>query len=720
MNSKVLAVLLAALFAPAAFSQALVPTPTPTPTPAPDNDVVKISTALIQLDVTVTDSRGKAVNDLKPDEIEIYENGERQKITNFSFVSAVRTAVENTPAADKNAVPVPPAVLRPEQIRRTFALVVDDLSLSFESAYQTRRALRRFVDEQMQDGDLVAIIRTGAGIGALQQFTSDKRLLYAAIERVKWNPIGNGGISAFAPIEPTFSELTEAAAGESADADEAGNAANAQRSFDEFRSSVFATGTLGALKFIVQGMADLPGRKSVILFSDGFKIDEVDEHGFSQGGRVLEFLRELVDVANRSSVVFYTIDARGLQYTGFTAADQITDTSPDAMNAKMAERRNQLLDTQEGLSYLAAETGGLSIKNNNDLAGGVRRVLDDQSYYLIAYEPNTDTFDAAKRKYNKIEVKVLRKGLNARYRSGFFNVADKTAAVTPAGQTPILQLQTALTSPFAVNGISLKLNALFGNDPASGPYVRSLLHVDGKDLKFTDEADGNKKVVFDVWAASFGDNGQPVDQIGKTYSLVVKPETYKRIVSEGFVYHFTFPVKKPGAYQYRVAIRDALSSRLGSASQFIEVPNLKKNRVTISSLVLENLSLAQWQKISDPNGGFVPTDSMTDTAVRRVKLNTVLRYGFEVYNARLDAAKQPDIQTRIRVFRDGKLVLDGVPQRLDATGQKEMQRLRGGGALSLGGKMLPGDYILQVIITDNLAPQKQRIATQFVQFEVVE
>src|SRR5205823_13012047 len=102
---------------------------------------------------------------------------------------------------DKTGIPVPRTALRPEQIRRTIALVVDDLSLSFESAYQTRRALKKFVDEQMQEGDLVAIVRTGAGIGALQQFTSDKAMLYAAIEKVKWNPLGSGGISAFAPVE---------------------------------------------------------------------------------------------------------------------------------------------------------------------------------------------------------------------------------------------------------------------------------------------------------------------------------------------------------------------------------------------------------------------------------------------------------------------------------------------------------------------------------------
>ncbi len=158
----------------AAFSQAAKPSPTP-----PDDDIVKITTSLIQIDVTVTDEKGKVITDLKPEELEIYENGEKQKITNFSFISSVKT-VEKPNAVDKNAISVPPVQLRPENVRRSYALVVDDLSLSFESAYQTRKALKKFVDEQMQDGDLVAIIRTGAGIGALQQFTSDKRVLYAA------------------------------------------------------------------------------------------------------------------------------------------------------------------------------------------------------------------------------------------------------------------------------------------------------------------------------------------------------------------------------------------------------------------------------------------------------------------------------------------------------------------------------------------------------------
>src|SRR5207253_1268482 len=115
-------------------------------------------------------------------------------------ISNVRAITERPKDSQGKALPLPPSTLKPEAVRRTIALLVDDLTLSFESTYYVRRALKKFVDEQMMEGDLVAIIRTGAGIGALQQFTSDRRQLYAAIENVKWNPMGAGGIGAFAPL----------------------------------------------------------------------------------------------------------------------------------------------------------------------------------------------------------------------------------------------------------------------------------------------------------------------------------------------------------------------------------------------------------------------------------------------------------------------------------------------------------------------------------------
>ncbi len=718
MKKYLLALSFCLLGAAASFAQEVKPSPRPAP-PA-DNDVVKISTNLIQVDVTVIDSKGKVITDLRPEEIEIYENGQKQKISHFSFISTIRATTEKPVAANKDSVPVPVATLRADQIHRTIALVVDDLSLSFESAYSTRRALKKFVDEQVQPGDLVAIIRTGAGIGALQQFTSDKRILYAAMEKVKWNPLGSGGIGAFAPIEPPPPMPSPA---DSSDTEAGATQKDGAKALDDFRSTIFATGTLGALRYIVGGMGELPGRKSVILFSDGFKLLETDENGFQESGRVLDFLKQLVDDANRSSVVFYTVDARGLQYTGLTAADSIQADTPAQMNAAInsaiKDRSDHLADTQQGLSFLADETGGFSVKNNNDLAGGVRQILDDQSYYLVAYEPDSDTFDPAKRKYNKLEIKVSRKGAKARYRSGFFNVADKPAAKTPSVMTPAAQLAAALVSPFSVSGIGLRLNALFGSDTKNGSFVRSLLHINASDLKFIDDKNNTKKAVFAVLAMSFGDNGQPGDQISKSYTLTVGPEAYKRVMSDGFVYHFSFPVKKPGAYQYRVAIRDEQGGKVGSASEFIEVPDVKKKQLTTSSIVIESLSEAEWKKFIDPAAPPVRADPMADTAMRRIKVGTVMRYGYEIYNARLDASKLPHLTTKIRVFRDGKVILDGQQIPFDMRGQTDLEHLKTTGAIALGDKMQPGDYILQVIVTDPLAKAKHQIATHFVQFEVV-
>ena len=421
------------------------------------------------------------------------------------------------------------------------------------------------------------------------------------------------------------------------------------------------------------------------------------------------------------------MDARGLQTLGLTAEDDVGGLNTNQLQQQLTARRDRLSDTQEGLIYLARETGGLPIYNNNDLNQGIERMLDDQSYYLIGYQPDAETFDAAQRRFNKFVVKVNRKNARVRYRSGFFNLTDEQVKTLPAKETPARQIQAALTSPFAAGGIALRLNTLFANDARQGSFVRSLLHVNAKDLKFVEEADGNRKTVFDILAVSFGDNGAVVDEISKTYTLRVKGEAYRKVVSDGFVYNFSFPIKKAGAYQYRVVVRDSETQKIGSANQFIEVPNLKKERLTVSGIILENLTAEQWRRratdappLTAPTGANVPetTDPLTDTSLRRFQRGTVLRYAFEIYNVKSDAARKPNLTTQIRVFRDGKPILEGLNVPLDLLGQTDLQRIKSAGALSLGSEMSAGEYVLQIVITDNLAKKKRQIATQFVQFEI--
>ncbi len=724
------------------FVSAQTPQTNPTPPVEDDADVVKISTTIIQMDVVVTDKKGNQITDLKPEDFEIYENGKKQKITNFSYIvtSSGKTATANTDTSkddskteSKSKTPVPPVKLKPEQIRRTYALVVDDLGLSFESVYYVKQALKKFINEQVEEGDLVAIIRTGGGIGALQSFTNNKQQLFAAIEKVRWNSYGRSGISPFTAIGTSLKEDLEGMV------DEQGNVKSIagtesdkefEKQVNEYRQENFAYGTLGALRFIVRGMGELPGRKSVILFSEGFA--SISRRGnLGESTRVFDSLRKLADFANRSSVVFYTLDPRGLQNPGMAFANDVirevlpTGFDPGSYVDQRDLRADDFRDSQQTLRYLAYETGGFPFQNRNNLDRGLSEIVEDQKgYYLIAYEPDDETFDPQKAKYNKLKVNVLREGTRVRYRSGFYGIPDEKIA--QAKQTVEQQIYNALTSPFAAGDISLNLNAMFAEDDQNGMFIQSLVFIEGKDLKFTDEADGTKKANFDIIAMTFGDNGQAIDEASKNYTIKVSENNHQKLLEHGIIYTLVVPVKKPGAYQFRIALRDSATAKVGSASQFIEIPNLKKKRLTLSSLVLNNYSAAEWQKIragEKPDTAIEGNDDLStniDTTLRRFKPGTVLQYGYIIYNAANRANQNPQMEIGVRLLRDGKVIMEGEPREFSPADQTDLRRVPAIGAITLGKSLPPGNYVLQVIVTDKFAKEKYQTATRWVEFEIVE
>lgn len=736
---------------PAPSAAAQQPTPAarqPTPTPPPqesDEDVVRITTNLVQFDAVVTDKQGHPVTDLRPEDFEVFANGRKQEVTNFSYIStetgthaAAAPPAAPTRHADKTAPPVPPARLKPGQVRRTVALVVDDLGTSFESLAYVRRALKKFVDEQMQPGDLVAIMRTSAGMGALQQFTSDKQMLYRAVERVRWYPQGRSGISAFAPMEPPplrpdipNGNPNDGGNGNRNSSDGDNKTTDPSADLDDLRDQVFSVGTLGAVNFIVRGMEELPGRKSVIMFTDGFSI--LDRKDPSKRQRVLDNLRRLIDLANRASVVIYTVDARGLPVLGLTAADNTGGgMSPQEFQQRIQEqlkqRSDSYHDTQDGPRFLAEQTGGFFIHDNNDLGGAVHRVLEDQKgYYLIGFRPDQSVFETirGRRHFNSLQVKLKRPGLRVRTRSGFIGVTD--AEARPVRRTRVEQLVGALASPFASGDVRLRLTSLLGGDPAGGALVSSLMHIDMSNVNFTDEPDGWHKAVLDVIALTFGEEGQVVDQQDRTETLRVRKQAFDAVRRDGLVYMLQVPVKKPGAYQLRVAVRDAATEKLGSASQFIEVPNLKKDRLALSGIIMQSSSYSAAQLAAAAVAGTVAEGQQKEQdealaqgspALRRFRLGEEIDYYFNIYNARLDPAGRTQLQTQLRLFRDNQLVYAGRPTPFDASKQTDMKNLHSGTRIRLGG-LAPGEYVLQIVVTDLLAPEKQRTMTQWTDFEIV-
>ena len=722
-----------ALIAPARGQTPAPPRPaTAPPAQAPaapaeaetDEDVVRITSNLVQFDAVVYDKDERQVTDLRPEEFEVTVGGKRQELTNFSYVSTVAGKSVAGPTASAAGAPsIPPARLRPEQVRRTVALVVDDLGTSFESLHFVRQALRKFVEGQMQPGDLVAIIRTSAGVGALQQFTNDKRILNKAIDRVRWYAAGRAGVSAFGAIEADPLAQTREQAG--AARGRTAETAAAEVGADNYREELFTVGTLGALNFIIRGMDELPGRKSIVVFSDGFKIFRRGDEGSDRTStRVLDHLRRLTDLATRAAVSVYTVDARGLPTLGLTAADSTAGLDAAQLDERLRQRRDEHFDAQEGLHYMAEATGGAFLRNSNDLSRGIRRALEEQQgYYLIGFRPDAEVFDTDKgrARYNRFEVKLKRPGLKVRTRGGFYGVTDEGAR--PARRTRAQQLMSAITSPFNSGDLGLSLTTLFSRGERDDSVLDSVLHLDVSRFTVVDDEGDWKRFVFDVVALTFGEEGRVIDSLNRTETVRMRAEALRHVMANGLVYKLKAPIKKPGAYQLRVAVRDVASERVGSATQFVEVPDLRKKRLSLSSILLMATppdEAAAAPAAAASSGGVEGYSPLRDAAVRRFRQGERVDFHYQIYNAKLDKATgRPQLQTQMRIFRDGRTVYEGGVQAYDASGQTEPARLQAGTRLRLGQDLPPGEYILQFTVTDALADRKHAVASQWVDFEIV-
>ena len=701
----------------------------PKPSSDENQDVVRITTNLVQVDVVVTKD-GKQITNLKPEDFEIFEDGKPQKITNFSYVSNVSAGASSNASSpsprDKNA-PVIPAVVHPHDARRTVALIVDDLGMSFESMSQTRRQVRKFVDEQLQPNDLVAIIRTGGEVGSLQQFTTDKRLLYSALEHLKWNHCSRTGVYVFAPAGRWF----DPGAGPCG-----GHIINA---------------TLSILRFVMEGMRDLPGRKSVVVFSDNLPVQQQEPGPLMLGARpdeqtssgsetdnpydnsisYLAQLQKIAELAIRASVVIYAADTRGLQYTGITAADNFSATNSRSLmnqiNRTMMNRSRAMWDGQYGADLIARQTGGFLTRNSNDF--GLRRVMDDQrGYYLIGYRPGDETFN---RRFHHIKARVKGRGLTLRTREGFYGVTEDEAR--PPEMVVRDQMDRALISPFGASDITVRLTSFFANDATSGSLLRSFLYIDPHNLTFIDQPDGWHTVTFDLSVILFGDNGKVVNRQDQTGTLRLKGPAYDRAMREGIVYGLDLPVKQTGTFQFRVAVRDPATSRIGAAGQFIEVPNLRDNRLALSGIVIHGSGVlhdrTNTQTPSSSGTSLNTTSAPANAAdeeisngpgVRRFHQGSSLVFAYAIYNALVDpVTHQPQLTTQTRIFRDGKPIYNGNQTPVNVAGQRDPQRLATGAQLQLGPELSPGQYVLQIIVEDSLAKEKVRTATQWIDFEVV-
>jgi VWFA-related protein len=679
----------------------------------PDPPRFRVGVDVVRIDAVVTDKDGNLVTDLTAGDFELRQDGDLQPISLAQYVAVDAPQSTPTQLASTNLPGAPTAPLvssgRPtrSKVQRTMVLVVDDLGIAWENMEATRKALRRFVDEEVQPGDLVALVRTGASWGALQQLTTDKRILHAAIDQVRWTALSRRGVGSFTPVNDwrTGSSVQTPGGGANtgftvADPLDMGG-------LDDLRDSMSASATLSTVVFAITGMRDLPGRKAVVLLSEGFTFIE---SGTSQPeDRVALQVRRLTDMALRTGTVIYALDPRGLMAGGLTAEDNLKVGGPAAAADHGIERRRFLLDTQDAMASLAEITGGLAVLNTNDLGRGLQRISDDQrGYYVIGYNPPEGTFAAPGKtaRFHKIALKVRRPGLRVRTRQGFIGESDVDR--TAVERTPEQELNDAAVSPFLATDIPLRATLVPGYDAKTGASVRALLHIDATKLTFARDATaGNRTAKVDVVGIVVDEWGVPLSQRNSHFTATLEAGASEQTLDAGIIYSLVVPVKRAGGVQVRFAVRDEATGALGAASEFVEIPEVKKGALALSGVVLGEES----QAVATPGDEMATVARISSPALRVFAPGARLVYTYEIYNAAVP------VDTTVTVWRDGRPYFSAPPATLTPLPKPRPTKAAGG--IQLGRRMPPGDYVFQVsAVTKPAGRSKPKTATRWTSFEV--
>ncbi len=670
----------------------------------PVDDPVKISTSLIQLDAVVTGKDGAQVTDLKKEDFQVLQDGKVQQITSVVFVDPPSRRKTARVKRDKNEVEAPMSGVRTGQGRLiTFVLDDGNCLATVEGNSNMREAIKKFVDEQMQPDDRVAIYRTKGGTSLLQIYSSNKDVLRKKFGKLSLIAPGGCG-SAFGPQDPTRNNTSSRSPIQN---DPARDMYRRER-----ENQLLAT--IAVLSVVVERLTNVPQRKEIFLLSEGLAAES-----FS---RSRDALRELADKAARASVVVHTISNKGLTIPGLiTAADGVRpgDTEADGVHPGDTDRISaQRIDEESalngGLAYLAYTTGGKFVGNRTFLERDIDRILDaDKGYYLIAYEPDDETFKG--KEFHKIEVKVNRPDLAATSRKGFYGRSDTDSK--PVFKTADGELFRAIGSPFLENGIDIRLTTLYQNTAKDGNRIRAMFHLKGDDIQLIDEPAGMKKFVMDIVAVTLDEKAKLVNEFNHTYTMRIPPEGVATVLRNGLDFSTNVPIKRPGLYSFRIAVRDS-SKRLGSAGDFVEVPDPKNGRLLLSGLTATTYGSDRRPIIPEDRAreqSFDVVRTNASPAVRQYRHGEALVFAYTIFNAKAKG-DSASLTRQIRLFRDGKMLLDSGEKPIATNGRDDLSRIDDTGNIQISSQAAPGEYALQVIVRDKNA---EEVSEQSIDFEVI-
>ena len=559
MEKAVAVVAVCALALPAAQ----IATAQDTSAAQPENYVFKADAELVLTNVVVRDAKtGEFVEGLKQSDFTVYENGKPQQISSFDFqtvdmATPLKEATISGLAAGLNGPGTKAAVVaKPEDLRnhRLIVMFFDLTSMEPEDLDRCVKAARDFLTNKMQPADLVALVSLDQTLKVDQDFTSDKAVL--ANEVGIYNGTEGQG---FAQGATANTNQVEDSTGYTPDESEY-NDLNTDRE-------------LFALRAISKSLEKITEKKSLLYFSGGISRDGIENQAS---------LRAAINSAVRANLSIYSVDTRGLQ-----AVSPLGDASTGSIRgsgafngAALTNNMNSNFASEEVMATLSSDTGGKAFFDSNDFAPAFAQVQRDTSaYYAIGFHSSNPARDG---KYRKLAIKINRPGVKLEYRPGYYAPADFKHSGREDRER---ELEEQLASDLPATDVAMYLDAMYFRLDENRFFVPVSLIVPGSQIPFVKGGD-KEKATLDIIGEVIDEVKRPIGNARETVKLNLDPSSQARQKNIEYTTSFNLP---PGKYHLKFVVRENQTGRMGSFEADITLPDMKKQPLKLSSIVLASL-----------------------------------------------------------------------------------------------------------------------------------
>jgi VWFA-related protein len=665
----------------------------------------------VLVDVVVRDKRGDPVRDLTQADFELSEDGVPQKIGSFTLVSNGVVPAPPETASTTAAAAGAPAVALPANNGPTVTALVFD-RLSPEGRRLAVEAAQKYLSSKEETPDYFAIFSVDLALTPYAPFTRNTRVLRQALDKMSTrassqfsNPEEQQRRQNLLQASAAASQgATPSGAGGPGGAPTMGTAdgdaqlaqmeANMIRDFDVMARNQEGYTTTNGLFAIIGAMRALPGRKSLVFFSEGVAIPPA----------VHRLFLGVIDAANRANVSIYTMDAAGLRAESEQAkiGAQVNqsarrgietgyagNTKTDAPLMKDLEKNEGVLrqDPHTSLGELAQDTGGLLFENTNNLRQGFERIENDlRNYYLIGYTPSNDAYDG---RFRTIDVKVKRAGVTVAARKGYFAVRDPGGAPISPWEAPALG---ALEQKPVPNAFPVRAAALLFPERERPGLVPVVVDFRTALLTFSPSDDGKSySSDFAVLVRFLDQKNDVVRKVSQHYEVKGAIGELER-AKQGEVLFYREPELSPGVYTMEAIVYDAPSGKASVRFATVEVPPSDPASLRMSSLVLVRRGEKVPEKDRRTDNPLLVNDTVLYPNLGDPVSKAAKEMGF--YFAVYPGQGGAPLESVLLLLQNGNKVAD-LPIALGAPDRDG--RIQQAGRLPID-RLSPGTYELQVAV----------------------